>query len=112
MALVQVGQIDYFDILKNNLTTTKTTENFLKIGEDILRLRKEILKLWEKIIELNPFSDESEKNYMLYLETILQDNVLARIETKKYSTLKTNQLPERNNIYHPMFMRESSTITH
>ena len=104
------NQIDYFDILKNNLTTTKTTENFLKIGEDILRLRKEILKLWEKIVELNPFSDESEKDYMLYLETILQDDVLARTEAKKYSTLKTNKLPERNNIYHSMFMRESSTI--
>ena len=76
------NQIDYFDILKNNVTTPKTTENFLKIGEDILTLRKEILKLWEKIIELNPFSDESEKDYMLYLETILQDDILARTEEK------------------------------
>ena len=104
------NQIDYFDILRNNLTNTKTTENFLKIGEDILRLRKEILKLWEKIIELNPFSDESERDYMLYLETILQDDILARTEAKRYSTLKTNKLPERNNIYHSMFVRESSTI--
>ena len=104
------NQIDYFDILKNNVSTPKTTENFLKIGEDILRLRKEILKLWEKIIELNPFSDESEKDYMLYLQTILQDDVLARTESKKYSTLKTNKLSERNNIYHSMFIQELSSI--
>ena len=104
------NQIDYFDILKNNVTTPKTTENFLKIGEDILRLRKEILKLWEKIVELNPFSDESEKDYMLYLETILQDDILARTESKKYSTLKTNKLSERNNIYHSMFIQELSSI--
>ena len=104
------NQIDYFDILKNNVSTPKTTENFLKIGEDILRLRKEILKLWEKIVELNPFSDESEKDYMLYLQTILQDDVLARTESKKYSTLKTNKLPERNNIYHSMFIQELSSI--
>ena len=104
------NQIDYFDILKNNVTTPKTTENFLKIGEDILTLRKEILKLWEKIVELNPFSDESEKDYMLYLETILQDDILARTEAKKFSTLKTNKLSERNNIYHSMFIRELSSI--
>ena len=104
------NQIDYFDILKNNVTTPKTTENFLKIGEDILTLRKEILKLWEKIIELNPFSDESEKDYMLYLETILQDDILARTEAKKFSTLKTNKLSERNNIYHSMFIRDLSSI--
>ena len=104
------NQIDYFDILKNNVSTPKTTQNFLKIGEDILRLRKEIIKLWEKIIELNPFSDESEKDYMLYLQTILQDDVLARTEFKKYSTLKTNKLSERNNIYHSMFIQELSSI--
>jgi hypothetical protein len=104
------NQIDYFDILKNNVSTPKTTENFLKIGEDILRLRKEILKLWEKIVELNPFSDESEKDYMLYLETIIQDEVLARTESKKYSTLKTNKLSERNNIYHSMFIQDLSSI--
>ncbi len=104
------NQIDYFDILKNNVSTPKTTENFLKIGEDILRLRKEILKLWEKIVELNPFSDESEKDYMLYLQTILQDDILARTEAKKYSTLKTNKLSERNNIYHSMFIHDLSSI--
>ena len=37
------NQNDYFDIIKNTVTTVKTTENFLKISEDILILRKEIL---------------------------------------------------------------------
>ena len=104
------NQIDYFDILKNNMTNAKTTENFLKIGEDILTLRKEILQIWEKIVDLNPFSDESEKDYMLYLETILQDDILARQEAKKFSTLKNNKLSERNNIYHSMFIRELSSV--
>ena len=104
------NQIEYFDVLKNNVSTPKTTENFLKLGEDILKLRKEILKLWEKLVELNPFSDESEKDYMLYLETILQDDILARTEAKKYSTLKTNKLSERNNIYHSMFIQDLSSI--
>ena len=47
---------------------------------------------------------------MLCFETVLQDDILARKEAKKYSTLKTNKLPERNNIYHSMFICESSTI--
>ena len=70
------NQIDYFDILRNTLTTATTTENFVKI---VLKLRKE--------------SDESERDYMSYLDTILQDDILARTEAKKHSTLKTNKLP-------------------
>ena len=104
------NQIDYFDILKNTMITPKTTEHFLKLGEDILSIRKEILTIWEKIIELNPFSDECERDYMLYLELILQDDLLARQEEKKYITLKNSKLSEKNNIYHSMFVRELSTV--
>ena len=104
------NQIDYFDILKNKVTNPKTTESFLKLGENILTLRKEILAIWEKIVDLNPFSDESERDYMLYLETILQDDILARQEAKKFVTLKANKLSERNNIYHSMFIRELSSV--
>ena len=104
------NQIDYFDHLKNSVTTSKTTENFLKIGENILKLRSEILTLWDKIIELNPFSDDSERDYMLYLSVILQDDVLAKSEAKKYSTIKNNRLSERNNVYHTMFMHDLSAI--
>ena len=104
------NQIEYFEHLKNSVTTTKLTESFLKIGENILKLRKEILTLWNKIVELNPFSDDSEKDYLLYLRTILQDDVLAKSEEKKYATIKNNRLSERNNVYHTMFMNELSAI--
>ena len=104
------SQIDYFDVLKNNITTTKTTENFLKVGEDILTLREDILNLWEKIILLNPFSNESENDYMIYLETILQDEILMRTEEKRYNTLKAEKLSERNNPYYSLYIQEKSSV--
>ena len=104
------NQIDYFEHLKNSVTTSKTTESFLKLGENILKLRQDILTIWDKIIELNPFSDDSEKDYMLYLISILQDDVLAKSEAKKYSTIKNNRLSERNNVYHTMFVHDLSAI--
>ena len=104
------SQIEYFDLLKNNTTTAKTTKNFLKIGEDILNLKKDILNLWNKIILLNPFSDESQKDYMIYIEVILQDDTLMRSEEKKFTTLKTEKLSERNNLYYSMFIQDLSTV--
>jgi hypothetical protein len=104
------NQIEYFDALKNNITNSKTTEGFLKTGEDILSLRKDILNLWEKIISLNPFSNESEKDYLIYLETILRDNVLKRIEIKKYNNLKAEKFPEKNNQYYTMFVSDLSAV--
>ena len=71
------SQIDYFDILKSSVTTAKSTQSFLKQGENILKVRNDILTLWNKIVELNPFSDESAKDYMLYLQGILQDEVCS-----------------------------------
>ena len=104
------SQIEYFDILKNNMTNSKTTENFLKIGEDILSLRKDILSLWEKIILLNPFSNESEKDYIIYLDTILQDDVLKRSEIKRYNSIKAEKLLEKMNKYYSMFIQEISAV--
>ena len=104
------SQIDYFDILKSSVTTAKSTQNFLKQGENILKVRNDILTLWNKIVELNPFSDESAKDYMLYLQGILQDDVFASSEEKKYKSLKNNKLSERNSVYHQMFMSELSSI--
>ena len=104
------NQVDYFDTLKNNVTTNKTARNFLKTGNDILKLRKEILSLWHKITELNPFSDEVEKDFLIYLETIIQDEILAKEEIKKYEELKNNKLPEKNTINSNIFIQESSTI--
>mgnify|MGYP006873009655 CR=1 FL=1 len=104
------NQIDYFDILRNNVTTNKITENFLKIGENILKLKKEILKLWEKIIDLNPFSNESENDYMLYLKTILQDDIMAKNEEKKYNLFKSSKISEKNNVYHSMFKNDINSV--
>ena len=104
------SQIDYFEILKNTVTTSKSTQTFLKVGETILKIRNDILTLWNKIVELNPFSDESAKDYMLYLQGILQDDVFASSEEKKYKSLKNNKLSERNSVYHQMFMSELSAI--
>ena len=104
------NQIDYFDILKNSMTTKKTTSNFIKTGKLILKTRKEILKIWKKIIEINPFSDETFKDYMLYLDSILQDDILVRDETKNYLLLKRNKLEEKNNMYHKMFLIDTSSI--
>ena len=104
------SQIEYFDILRNNVTTTKSTETFLNLGNTILNLRKEILDIWNKIIELNPFSDEIEKDYMLYLETIIQDEHLTQKEKKKYNMMKASKLTEKNNIYYNLFLKEISSI--
>ena len=103
-------QIEYFDLLKNNITTNKTTENFLKIGESIFKVRKEIESIWEKITKINPFSDECYKDYMLYLESIIQDEFLARNESKKFAFLKSNKYQEKYNVYHSMFILDTSAV--
>ena len=104
------NQIDYFDLLKNNISTNKLTQNFLKTGKRILRSRKEILIIWEKIIQLNPFSDECQKDYILYLDSILQDEILSREESKKYMLFKNSKFQEKDNIYYSMFLIDSSSI--
>ena len=104
------NQIEYFDILRNTTTSPKVTNNFLILGEKIINLRKDIIKIWNKIIELNPFSDENEKDYMLYLETIIKDEELARKESKRYNQIKLSKLIEKNNIYHSLFIKEICSI--
>ena len=104
------NQIDYFDILKNKITTHKMTQDFLKYGENILKLRKEIKFIWDKIIEINPFSDEYRKDYILYLESILQDELLAKEEIKQYKLIKNNKLKEKNSSYYTMFLNEKSSV--
>ena len=103
-------QIDYFDLLKNSVTTNKTTENILKSGENIFKVRKEIITIWNKIIKLNPFCDDCYGDYMLYLDTILQDEILVREQSKNYQLLKNNKSQEKYNIYHTMFVRDTSAI--
>jgi len=101
---------EYFDLLKNNITTSKITENFLRKGEDIVSLKKNIMNLWDKIMILNPFSNESERDYMIYLNSILKDEVLIKTEEKRYYKLKTEKLHERNSPYYSIFNQETSTV--
>jgi len=74
------SQIYYFDHLTNHNIDSKITPNFLRTGDDILQLRKKIMKLWEKIFALNPFCEDCENNYYIYLQTILQDDELVKTE--------------------------------
>jgi len=101
---------EYFDLLKNNITTSKLTENFLRIGEDIISLNKNIMNLWDKIIIINPFSNESERDYMIYLKLILKDDILIKTEEKRYDKLRTEKLHERNSRYYSIFNQETSTV--
>ena len=104
------SQIDYFDLLKDSSSTNKTTEHLLKCGENIFKTRKEIKEIWDKLIELNPFSDECQRDYILYLDSIVQDDFLAREETKKYILLKNNKSKEKFNTYYRMFLTNTSSV--
>ena len=104
------NQIDYFDLLKNSVTTNKTTDNFLKTGENIFKIRKAIITIWGKIIKLNPFCDDCHGDFILYLETIIQDEILSREESKKYQLLKNYKSQEKYNFYHTMFVQDTSSL--
>ena len=101
------SQIEYFDQLKNHGTTEKTIKSFLKIGKEILKIRKNILNIWEKLIEINPYNDEAEKTYMLYLRDIRQDDELANNESKKFKKLRNR---EKNEVYFKMFDSSLSCV--
>ena len=104
------NQIEYFDLLKNNIITSNTTKNLISIGNNILKTRKQIINIFEKIIELNPLSDEPYKDYKLYLDTIIQDEILSENEFKKYITLKDNKLNEKFNLYSNILSTSKNTI--
>ena len=104
------NQIDYFEIIKDHIINDKITNKLIKIGDSILKLRKEIIEIWEKIIELNPFSDEPYNDYSLYLDTIIQDEMLAKEEYQKYIKLKNEKTVERYNIYNNMFFFGKSSV--
>ena len=104
------SQIDYFDHLTNQNIDSKITQNFLHTGDDILLLRKKIMKLWEKIFALNPFCEDCENNYYIYLQTILQDDELLKTEEKRINLIQNNKSSERTNIYYGLFLKEQSSI--
>ena len=104
------NQVDYIDILRNSTTSLKATRHFIDIGNHILSLKKDIIKTWEKIINLNPFSDEIRKDYILYLRNIIQDNELADKEELKYNAIKINKFSEKNDTYHSLFNKDITVI--
>ena len=104
------NQIEYFNSLKNHLTTSKTTQNFLKTGNTILTLRKKITEMWNKITELNPFSDEILNDYIIYLEAIIQDEVLITEESNKYNLLKYSKFQDKNNLYYNLYTFDKSAV--
>ena len=104
------SQINYFEVLKTKIITYKITQDFLNFGDEIIKLRKEIIFIWEKIIKINPFSDEYQKDYILFLESIIKDESFAKEEIKKYKYLKYNKQKELYNIYHNMFLNDTSAV--
>ncbi len=103
-------QIEYFDILKNTQINKNLASTFMKLGEKILKLRKEITELWGNIIKLNPFNEENERDYLLYLETIIQDLELAQKEQDKYINYRNSLLSQKNNLYYSLFNKDISSI--
>ena len=103
-------QIEYFDSFKEHFLTDKIIYNSLKIGDSLLKIRKEIMEIWDKIIELNPFNEESFKDYMVYLDNIIKDDILIKEESKKYILLKNEKFLEKYNIYNSMFLAGRSSI--
>ena len=104
------NQIDYFEELKDNNSKEKKIDTFLKNGNCILKKKNEIKMIWGKLITLNPFSDETFKDYSIYLDSILQDEILSKEESKKYMLLKNNKIEEKLNIYHSMFLFDKSSV--
>jgi hypothetical protein len=104
------NQMEYFETLRNNVTTPKTTENFLSIGQNILATKKQILNYWDKIIEINPFSEEVFQNYQLYLNAVIQDDEFSNSETKKFKAYRNSKLSEKNSIFYSMFSINSGVL--
>ena len=104
------SQIDYFDFLKNNQTNKNLTSSFMETGEKILTLRYEITDLWTKIMKLNPFCEENERDYLLYIDTIIQDAELAQKEEEKFIQYRNSLLSQKNNLYYTLFNKDVSSI--
>ena len=62
------------------------------------------------MIELNPLDSEAERDYIVYLDVILQDEFLKKEEMKKYRDKKEAFYSDKHNIYFDMFNQEKSAI--
>ena len=102
--------IEYYDIFRNKIATKATIDNYLRVGEEVLCLRKDVLILWDKILLLNPFCDESKDDFLLYSNSIIQDNSFVQKEEKRYKELRLEKISEKDNLYFSMFNPEISSI--
>ena len=103
------NQIDYFDILRNNILKNVVPE-FFRIGNTILNLKNDILSIWDHLISLNPFNEEIINDYNLYLTNIIQDGDLYHKEEAKLLRLKNMKLYQIDRIYYTLFDYEISSI--
>ena len=103
-------QIEYYDILRNKNREDKIAEKFLKNGKNILKARKKIINIWQKLIEINPFDDEIYNDYMLYLNSIIQDEIVAQEEYNKYIILKNVEIQEKDDINYRIFLNSISAV--
>ena len=105
------NQVEYFEILKaNTQINNQSSKKLLLLGTKLLELRKEIISLWGKIIELNPFSIEAEKDYLLYIENIIQDEELLREESKKFLILKIKEEKNKGSKYYNLFDKNNTIL--
>ena len=105
------NQVEYFDILRtNNDININSSDKLLKIGNSLLILRNEIISLWEKIININPFCYEAEKDYIMYIENIIQDDELYKEENKKFNFIKNKEEKKKNSKYYSLFSKDNTII--
>ena len=62
------------------------------------------------MIELNPLDTEAEKDYMIYLDVILQDEFLKKEELKKLKSKQNEYNSNKKNIHFDIFNHEKSVI--
>ena len=105
------NQIDYFDLIKNYIEKNKITENFIELGKNILKLREDIIFIYNNLIELNPFNDDYKRDFILYSNEIIQDEYLAKEESKKFIILKNNNKSNmEKSFYYNLFSIDKSAI--
>ena len=103
------NHMEYFEQFKSLTTTSKTPYNILTLGNQIIDKRNEIKMIWDKISSLNPFSRESENDYLIYLKNIIQDDFLTKMEQKNILMLKHNYV-QKKNIYDILFDETKSSV--
>lgn len=102
--------LDYFELMKNKSTLPHITSTLLKTSQDIYHIRKTIIDLWNQIVNINQFCNDIFKDYMLYLNIILEDNEQIEQVRKDYNNNKLFKNESEDDLYHSMFNKESASV--